>query len=118
VASDPSWRASFNAIERTIGSQVERVTQSEAFAVALGLGQTVQRDVARRTERVSRRVLHLLNLPAGSDITRLLGQMGSVERQVRDLEKRLEDAVQRSEGEVVFGAPARRSDGSPRPDSS
>jgi hypothetical protein len=118
MANDPIWRASFDAVERMVGSQVGRITQSEAFAVALGLAHTVQRDVRRRSEHVSRRVLHTLNLPAGSDITRLLAQMGSVQRQVRDLEKRLEDAVEGSEGEVMFGASARRSDGGPRADTS
>jgi hypothetical protein len=98
MAEKPMWRSSFDVVERSLGSIIGRVTKSEALAVAVGLAQTVQRDVSRRAERASRRVLHLLNLPAGSDITRLLRQMGSVERQVRDLEKRLEDGAGRSEG--------------------
>jgi phage host-nuclease inhibitor protein Gam len=35
--------------------------------------------------------LHLLNLPAGSDVNRLLVQIAALEREVRELRKRLED---------------------------
>jgi hypothetical protein len=79
--------------------------RSEGFAVAVGLAQTVQRDVVKRTERLSRRAWHLINLPAGSDVNRLLAQMGSVQRQLRELEKRLEDVTNASPAEVAFGDP-------------
>jgi hypothetical protein len=36
-------------------------------------------------------VLHALNLPAGSDINRLLTQIAYVEREVRDLRKVIAD---------------------------
>src|SRR5438876_5599997 len=111
MAEKPMWRSSFDAVESSLSSIIEQVTKSEALAVSMGLVQTVQRDVSRRTERASRRVLHLFNLPAGSDITRLLRQMGSVERQVRDLDKRLQDAAARSEKEVIPGATTGRSGG-------
>jgi polyhydroxyalkanoate synthesis regulator phasin len=46
----------------------------------------------RTLESVSRRLLHLLNLPAGSDIRRLREQIARLERQVVALSKDLDDA--------------------------
>jgi hypothetical protein len=120
VGQGPIWRSAFDAVERTVGPQVDRLVRSEGFAVAVGLAQTVQRDVAKRTERLSRRAWHLVNLPAGSDVNRLLAQMGSVQRQVRELEKRLEDATNtspgepREPGEVTLSGPTGRPNGGPR----
>jgi hypothetical protein len=40
--------------------------------------------------------------------------MGSVQRQVRELEKRVEDVAHGSPGEVTFGGPPGRPDGGSR----
>jgi hypothetical protein len=110
----PIWRSAYDVVERAVGPPIDRLLRSESFAVAVGLAQTVQRDVIRRTERISRRAWHMVNLPAGSDVNRLLTQMGSVERQVRELEKRLEDATDGSSGEVTRSGPPGRPNGGPR----
>ena len=61
----------------------------------MGLAWTVavrlRRGVAQRSERASRHVLHAMNLPAGSDVRRLLTQIAMVEREVRELSKALSD---------------------------
>ena len=55
------------------------------------LGRRAQTKVGPAvSEQASRRVLHSLNLPAGSDVNRLLGQIALLEREVRDLRKELE----------------------------
>jgi hypothetical protein len=51
-----------------------------------------QSEVRRRSERTTRRLLHLWNLPAGSDVTRLLNEIGALQQQVRDLTRELNDA--------------------------
>jgi hypothetical protein len=114
VAQGPVWRSAFNAVEQVVSPRIEWLVKSEGFAVAVGLAQTVQRDMVRRSERISRRAWHLLNLPAGSDVNRLLAQMGSVQRQVRELEKRVEDAAQGWPEEVILGGPPGRPDGGSR----
>ena len=43
--------------------------QSEQFAVAVGLAARVQRAVEGEMARTTRRVLHRLNLPAGTDVS-------------------------------------------------
>lgn len=84
------WRQSFDAIERTIGPPLTELVNSEAFAVAVGLAAQVRKQAQRQTERATRRLLHQANLPAGSDINRLLAEIGKLQAQVRDLSKQVE----------------------------
>ena len=90
----PIWRQSFDAVERTIGPPLTEVVNSEAFAVALGLAAQMRKRVQRETERVTRRLLHQANLPAGSDINRLLAEIGKLPNQVRELSKQVEQREQ------------------------
>jgi septal ring factor EnvC (AmiA/AmiB activator) len=83
--------------------------QSEQFAVAAGLVSRAQRDFAQRSERASRQILHQLNLPAGSDMNRLLTQIGSLEREVRQLRKQLADAEAAASRPAAKAAAARKS---------
>jgi hypothetical protein len=120
MANDPIWRSSFGAMAGMVDSQFQRLLDCEAVVLAIGLAQTVRRDIAKRSEQASRRVWHVLNLPAGSDINRLFTQMGSVEREIRALEKRFDGRADGPEGatdpgrEVMRGATDHRSDGDPR----
>ena len=91
----PLWRQSFDAIERSIGPPLAEVVNSEGFAVAVGLVARARKQAQRQTERATRRLLHQANLPAGSDINRLLAEIGKLQAQVRDLSKQVE---QRDEG--------------------
>ena len=91
MSGPPRWQRGVGRVVNLVGPQVEAVTQRDEFAIAVGLARTVQGDLRRRYERQSRRVLHLFNLPAGSDILALRQQIASLERQLRDLGKTVED---------------------------
>ncbi|MCU1502108.1 MAG: uncharacterized protein JWM12_1462 [Ilumatobacteraceae bacterium] len=88
----PSWKQLFDVVERTIGTRVNEFARSENYAILIGLAARARREAELRTERLSRQVLHLANLPAGSDVNRLLGQIGKLEREVRELRNQLDDA--------------------------
>ena len=90
--SPPRWQQQAGRILNLVNPPLEAVTRREDFAIAVGLARTVQGELRRRYERQSRRVLHLFNLPAGSDILALRQQIASLERQLRDLGKLVEDA--------------------------
>jgi hypothetical protein len=92
-SSAPVWKQMFDAAERTVGARVNEFARSENYAIIVGLAARVQRDAARRSERMSRQVLHLANLPAGSDVNRMLEQIARLEREVRELRKQLDDAA-------------------------
>jgi hypothetical protein len=85
----PQWRRGFDLVEREAARKIAEVSASDAFAIAFGLTRRVRRQIAGQTERTSRHLLHVLNLPAGSDVTRLLGQIASLEREVRALRRQV-----------------------------
>jgi hypothetical protein len=83
MADQPVWRQGFDAVEHELSPRLEAVVRSEEFAVAVGLAARVQRTIEGELSRATRRILHRLNLPAGSDVLRL---------QIRDLQADLDEA--------------------------
>jgi len=92
MADQPSWRQGFDALEKQLSPRLESLVQSEQFAVALGLATRVQRAVEGEMARTTRRVLHRLNLPAGTDVSRILNEIGQLRVQVRELSTELDEA--------------------------
>jgi hypothetical protein len=92
MADQPSWRQGFDALEEQLSPRLESVVQSEQFAVAVGLAARVQRAVEGEMARTTRRVLHRLNLPAGTDVSRILNEIGQLRVQVRELSTELDEA--------------------------
>jgi hypothetical protein len=88
----PAWRQGFDAVERHVAPRIEAAVQSEQFAIAVGLAARVQRAVEGEMARTTRRVLHRLNLPAGTDVSRILNEIGQLRVQVRALTAELEEA--------------------------
>jgi hypothetical protein len=87
----PRWKQLFDAADRTLGARVNDFVRGENFAIIAGLATRIQGDLTARSERASRQWLHVMNLPAASDVNRLLAQIGLLEREVRDLRKQVED---------------------------
>ncbi|HEX4906262.1 MAG TPA: poly(R)-hydroxyalkanoic acid synthase subunit PhaE [Acidimicrobiales bacterium] len=102
----PAWRQLFDTVEAAVAPALEQVMRSEQFAVALGIATQAQKAVQERAERTMRRTLHLWNLPAGSDVTRILNEIGKLQREVRELSRQVDASTK----EVSSGA-----GGSPRP---
>ena len=94
----PLWQRWVNGVDRIVAPPLEGVFRHEAFGLAAALSKRAGSDFKARTERLSRRGLHALNIPAASDINRLLAEIAYVERQLRVLTKTVDDA----------GRPARR----------
>ena len=69
----PVWRRAFDTAERAVAPHLEAGVQSGGFTEAVVLVQRTRNGVYSRLERDSRRLWHLLNLPAGSDVRRLRG---------------------------------------------
>jgi hypothetical protein len=87
VANLPMWRRTLIDADRRVGPLISQIQHSDEFATLVGMNLKIRRSVAQRATHLSRRLLHLVNLPAGSDVTRLLVQIASVEREVRELRK-------------------------------
>jgi hypothetical protein len=74
---------------------LESVSNHEAVAIGIGLAHRVSDTLTHTIERSSRRLLHSLNIPAGSDINRILIHIASLERTVREANNNLEDILKR-----------------------
>ena len=91
MSGTPRWQRQVGRVVNAVGPRLEAATKRDEFAIAVGLARNVQGTLVRRFERQSRRALHLFNLPAGSDVRALRNQIASLERQVRDLAKAVDD---------------------------
>jgi hypothetical protein len=95
--SSPLWLKLVLRLERAVGGPVETAVRSDAyFDVVSGLNRGSRR-LTGAVEGVSRRGLHLLNLPAGSDIRRLREQLARMDRRLVQISKELEQLEHETE---------------------
>jgi polyhydroxyalkanoate synthesis regulator phasin len=88
MAGKPLWRQAFDSVDRRIAGPVEAAARSDAFGDALTVAVRVQARVQRSVEKRTRRALHLVNLPAATDVRRLQEQVAALRRELRELEER------------------------------
>ena len=86
----PLWRLAFDLVERPVGAASEAWVQSDAFMDALALSWKAQRRVTREMERGLGMWLGLFGVPRRSDVTQLVNQVASLERQVRQVTREIE----------------------------
>ena len=89
----PLWLRTVYRLERAIGTPLENALHSDTYFDLTTEVLRVKGRTERGLEGVSRRLLHLLNLPAGSDIRRVREQLGRVERRLAALSKELDGAI-------------------------
>jgi chromosome segregation ATPase len=94
MADKPVWRQVYDRVASEVGPRLTEMSGSDEFAEATANAAAARRRMTRDLEQRSRRWLHMWNLPAGSDINVLRREIGELERQVRDLSKRLEELGQ------------------------
>jgi hypothetical protein len=122
MSDAPLWRQAFDSAERAVAPRAESLVRTPGFALGAALVRRAH-TLARGTARdVTARAWHLLNLPAGSDVTRLRAQIGALDREVRRLglqleaERRAGIATIRSTAKDPHADGAQPSDGArPRP---
>jgi hypothetical protein len=90
AAKPPTWRRVVDAVDARVAPPVEDAVQADLFMDVLALLLRGRRFVLGEIERSSRRMLHLVNLPAASDVKRLSEQLAALQRQTRALEHELE----------------------------
>jgi hypothetical protein len=88
--SAPRWRQAFDAAERRVTPRLEEFVRTPTFSVGAALVRRAQSAAASSVRDLSARAWHLVNLPAGSDVSRLRAQIGALDREVRRLTLQLE----------------------------
>jgi hypothetical protein len=101
--SPPLWRLAFDLIERPVGAASEAWVQSDVFMDALAMSWKVQRRMTHEVQRGLGLWLGLVGVPRRSDVTQLVNQVASLERQVREVTRELE---RRNGAEVSAQRPA------------
>jgi hypothetical protein len=86
----PRWRQGYDAIERALEPQISAVLGHDRFGQAVGVGVHVHQSARHLAASSTRRLLHAFNLPAGTDVTRILNEIGSLKRQLYELGAQLE----------------------------
>ncbi len=84
-ANQPLWLRVVLRVERAIGEPVESAVRSDLYFDLISTTTRVRRKAQGAAEGVSRRCLHMLNLPAGSDIRNVRQQLARMERRLNQL---------------------------------
>ena len=100
MSSKPLWLRAVHRLERAIGEPVEGAVRTDTYFDAVAAATRATAAIKQTAEGVSRRALHLVNLPAGSDLRRMRDQLSRMERRLNALS---EDIAERD------GAPRRGS---------
>ena len=85
VMSFPSLRGAYDAVEREVAPRIEALVRTRQFAQASAWIAQARAAAGGRLDAVNARLLHAVNLPAGTDIKRLQRQTGELDREVRRL---------------------------------
>src|SRR3954452_23084062 len=86
----PLWLKLVLRMERAVGGPVEAAVHSDAYFDVVAEFNRGTRRLTDAMEGVSKRALHLLNLPAGTDIRRVREQLARMDRRLAELTKQLE----------------------------
>jgi hypothetical protein len=68
----------------------EQLVRTPAFALAAAIARRAQATARGTARGLTARAWHLVNLPAGSDVSRLRTQVGALDREIRRLTVQLE----------------------------
>ena len=113
MTSPPLWRQAFDAAERAVTPRAESLVRTPSFAVGAALVRRAQNLARESAQGLTTRAWHLVNLPAGTDVSRLRAQIGALDRDVRRLTLQLEAERRRTSEESHADSP-QSADG-PRP---
>jgi hypothetical protein len=92
----PRWRQAFDVAERAVTPRAESLVRTESFSIGAALVRRAQAVASDTARGLTARAWHLVNLPAGSDVSRLRAQIGALDREVRRLSLQLETERRRS----------------------
>jgi hypothetical protein len=84
------WKRVVSKADRLITPPSNAFVRTELFTDIVTTTTRLDQRVRRTLERRSRQTLHMLNLPAASDLRRVFTQLSALEARVRDLQEGLD----------------------------
>jgi hypothetical protein len=99
MSRPPLWRQMYDRIEHAVAPRLETGVRTGTFASTLATVTKAHAELNRRGSQlagrlsaVSARSLHVVNLPAADDVTRLRAEIRDLDWRVRDLTRQLDQA--------------------------
>ncbi len=81
---ETSWRQAFDAVERPLATAAESWLQTDIYMDALAVAWRLRRRLTHRLEAGAAAWLHLCGLPTRGDVTQVVNQLASLERELRE----------------------------------
>jgi hypothetical protein len=81
----PLWLRAVYRLERAIGEPIEAAVRTDTYFDVVAHAARAHARATGAAEGLSRRCLHLLNLPAGTDVRRVREQLARMERRLATL---------------------------------
>ena len=91
MSAKPLWLRAVYRLERAVGEPVEAAVRTETYFDLMTKVTRTTKSVKRKAAGASTRGLHLLNLPAGTDLARMREQLARMERRINELSENVED---------------------------
>jgi hypothetical protein len=91
MSAKPLWLRAVHRIERAVGEPVEAAVRTETYFDLMTTATRTTKTAKRTVSGVSTRALHLLNLPAGTDVRRMRDQLARMERRLDRLSELVEE---------------------------
>ena len=91
MSSKPLWLKAVLKAERAVGGRVEAAVRTDTYFDLVTKATRATGTVKRKVSGTSTRALHLINLPAGSDIQRMREQLARMERRLNRLTEEVAD---------------------------
>jgi hypothetical protein len=89
--NQPRWLKLVHRLERKVGTHVEAAVRTDTYFDVIAHATRARRRLTGTVEGLQREWLHLLNMPAGTDIKHLREQVARMERGLAELTKELAD---------------------------
>lgn len=89
--AQPLWKKTYDAVEQQVAPPLQKAMGNPGVIDAISLGRAVQRRAMDDAATLIKRGLHAMNLPSGTDVRNVSNQIAGLERQLRLLNKRLDE---------------------------
>ncbi|WP_157592493.1 hypothetical protein [Solirubrobacter soli] len=91
MSGKPLWLRAVHRLERAVGEPVESAVRTETYFDVMSTVTRKTKSAKRKVSGASTRALHLLNLPAGTDVRRMREQLARMERRLNQLSEQVEE---------------------------
>ena len=89
--SQPLWLRAVYRLERAIGEPIEAAVRTDTYFDVVAHATRAHARAIGAAEGLSRRCLHLVNLPASTDVRGMREQLARMERRLNQLSEHVEE---------------------------